>query len=151
MIEPRHHSTAPGPTRTEPVSGHEGNRETPMTAAADIRPCGHSKYPTRTSITVRRLVEVTESNATHFVSITGGERTLAATRCTCGQVSYSLRERGAAPKAIGDDPDIVAAALLAIVAQPAVDVFTMELYPNRPVSVIVPRHHLPLMIVEDAR
>ena len=60
---------------------------------------------------------------------------------------YSLRERGAAPKAIGDDPDIVAAALHAIVAQP-VDVFVMELYPNRPVSVIVPRHHLPLMIVE---
>lgn len=149
MIEPRHHPRRRG--RREPIRCLDTRGTvTPMTAAADTRPCGHSKYPTRTGITVRRLVEVTESNATHFMSITGGERTLTATRCTCGQVSYSLRERGAAPKAIGDDPDIVAAALHAIVAQP-VDVFVMELYPNRPISVIVPRHHLPLMIVEDER
>lgn len=118
-----------------------------MTSAAEVRPCGHSKYPTRTGITVRRLAEVTESNVTRFVSITGGERTLSANRCSCGHMSYSLRERGGDPQLIGDDPDIITAALHAIVAQP-VDVFTMQLYPNRPVSVIVPRHHLPLMIVE---
>lgn len=121
-----------------------------MTVATDRQQCGHSKYPTRTGITVRRLTEVTESNTTHFVSITGGERTLAATRCTCGHVSYSLRDRGEPPKVIGDDPDIVTAALHALIAQP-VDVFVMELFSSRPVSVIVPRHHLPLMIVECKR
>lgn len=121
-----------------------------MTAATDRQQCGHSKYPTQTGITVRRLTEVTENNTTHFVSITGGERTLAATRCTCGHVSYFLRDRGEPPKVIGDDPDIITAALHAILDQ-AIDVFTMQLYPNRPVSVIVPRHHLPLMIVEGAR
>lgn len=121
-----------------------------MTAATDIQPCGHSKYPTRTSITVRRLTEVTESNVTHFVAITAGERTLSAKRCRCGHMSYSLRERGGDPQVIGDDPDIITAALHAIVAQP-VDVFTLQLLPNRPVSVIVPRHHLPLMIVESRR
>ena len=119
-----------------------------MTAAADIRPCGHSKYPARTGITVRRLTEVTESNVTRFGSITGGDRTLAATWCHCGHVSYSLRERGGDPQIIGNDPGIIAAALHAIVAQP-VDVFMMELFPNRPVNVIVPRHRLPLMIVES--
>lgn len=122
-----------------------------MTATADTRPCGHSKYPSRTSITVRRLTEVTESNVTRFGSITGGDRTLAATWCTCGHVSYSMRERGADPQVIGDDPDIITAALHAVVAQAAVDVFLIELYPNRSVSVIVPRHHLPLMIVESKR
>lgn len=121
-----------------------------MTAAADIRPCGHSMYPSRTSITIRRLTEVTESNVTQFGSITGGDRTLRADRCTCGYVSYSLRERGGDPQVIGDDPGIITAALHAIVAQPD-DVFLMELFPNRPVSVIVPRHHLPLMIVEGSR
>lgn len=115
----------------------------------DLQPCGHSRYPTRTGITVSRFVEVTESNMTRFVSITGGERTLAADRCTCGHMSYSLRERGGEPQIIGDDPDIIAAALHAIVAQPAVDVFRLDLHPNRPVRVIVPRHHLPLMIVEN--
>lgn len=84
---------------------------------------------------------------TRFGSITGGDRTLAATWCRCGHVSYSLRERGGDPQAIGNDPDIITAALHAIVAQP-VDVFTMELFPNRPVSVIVPRRHLPLMVIE---
>lgn len=70
-----------------------------------------------------------------------------AAECRCAHVAYSLRERGETPRVIGDDPNIIAAALHALVAQ-LVDVFMMELYANRPMSVIVPRHHLPLMIVE---
>lgn len=120
-----------------------------MTVATDRQQCGHSKYPTRTGITVRRLTEVTESNTTHFVSITGENapsQPHAAPAGTC-PTPYATEEN---PKVIGDDPDIVTAALHALIAQP-VDVFVMELFSSRPVSVIVPRHHLPLMIVECKR
>lgn len=109
----------------------------------------HRGYRSRIEIQVRRFGEVTESNATRFTAVTGGRRTLSVGRCRCGQTTtYTLREEGGDARAVEDNTDAVTAALHLVLAQSDVDVFTLDLIPNRPVSVVVPRHHLPLFMVE---
>lgn len=109
----------------------------------------HSGYRPRIEIQVRRFGEVTEANTTRFTAVAGGRRTLSVGRCRCAQTTtYTLREEGADSRAVEDDVEAVTAALHEVLAQPDADVFILDLVPNRPVSVIVPRHHLPLFIVE---
>ena len=44
--------------------------------------------------------------------------------------------------------EVVTAALAAVVAQPGVDIFTLTVDADKQRSLVIPRHHLPVFIVE---
>ena len=48
---------------------------------------------------------------------------------------------------VGDDTEVVTAALTAVVAQPEVDIFTLTIDASKQRSLVIPRHHLPVFIV----
>ena len=113
------------------------------------RTCGHEGY-SRTQIDVRRLSEASPDNhVIRFISLTGGglnphrpsnvSATTSPTNCD---------NAGKNAETIGDDTEVVTAALTAVVAQPEVDIFTLTISASKERSLVVPRHHLPVFIIE---
>ena len=95
------------------------------------------------------ITEASPDNHTiRFISLVGGDRTLAAEQCQCHHLTYTLRQRGKQAETIGDDAEVVTAALTALVAQPDVDVFTLTISATKQRSLVIPRHHLPVFVVE---
>ena len=77
------------------------------------RSCGHQGYSS-TKVDVRRSPEASPDNHTiRFMSLVGGDQTLATEQCQCYHVTYTLRQRGKQAETIGDDPEVVTAALTA--------------------------------------
>lgn len=111
-------------------------------------PCEHPPYSQSTKVVITCMGEVTENYTTRFISLTGGDLTLTAEMCRCHYLTYSLRERGKPAEAIGDDPKVVTAALLAVVSQRPSMCFALTAHADKHRSAIVPRHHLPLLVVE---
>lgn len=113
-------------------------------------PCGHGAPFSNTQIDIRRLTEASPaSDVIRFLSLVGGNRTLASQVCSsCRHITYTLRERGQQAEIIGDDPEVLAAALTAVLAQPDVDIFALTVSASKQRSLIIPRHHLPVFIVE---
>ena len=114
-------------------------------------PCGHGSAPfSNTRIDIRRLAESSPDNhVIRFLSLVGGDRTLAAQHCdSCRRITYTHRERGQQAEVIGDDPEVLTAALTAVLAQPDVDIFALTVDAHNQRSLIIPRHHLPVFTVE---
>lgn len=122
---------------------------TPLSPAPSTpRPCGHKGY-SKTQINVRRMPEASPDNHTiRFISLVGGDRTLTAEQCRCYHLTYTLRQRGKSAEILGDDTEVVTAALTAVVAQTDVDVFTLTVAASKERSLVIPRHHLPVFTVE---
>lgn len=111
--------------------------------------CDHIAYRSRIEIRPKRFGEVIENNVTRLVSIRGGRRALTVSRCQCFYYTrHTLREEGSEDQVLDGTAEAITDALYSVTAQPDVDVFILDLYANRPLSVIVPRHHLPLLTVE---
>lgn len=111
--------------------------------------CGHPRDAARIRITTRRFGEVTGGVAPEIASVAGGRRVLVAKPCrTCRYVTYYRQGTiGAESKTLDNERGVVAAALAEVLAEPT-DVFTLELSSDRAMNVVIPRHHLPLLIVE---
>jgi len=61
----------------------------------------------------------------------------------------SAARKGA--ETVGDDTEVVTAVLTAVDAQPAIDVFTLTISANKERNLVIPRHHLPVFIVESRK
>lgn len=120
----------------------------PATRSA-LPPCGHEASFSGTRVDIRRLTEASPDNhVLRFLSLGGGDRTLTTEQCRCHHITYTLRRRGQNAEIIGDDPEVVTAALAAVLTQPDIDVFTLTVAGPNQRSLIIPRHHLPVFIVE---
>jgi len=117
--------------------------------ATQTRSCGHEGGTRSTKIDVRRMTEASPDNHTiRFVSLVGGDQTLTAEQCQCHHITYTMRHRGWKAEIIGEDQDVVTAALTAVVAQPDVNTFTLTISATKQRSLVIPRHHLPVFVVE---
>lgn len=120
-----------------------------MTALTSINPCGHPFNPPRVVITTHRLDEIAGGAPLQVKSITGGRRVLLAAFCQCGQATYYRQGTGGLEsRALDNTPGVIAGALAEVLAEPA-DVFTVELTTDRAMTFVIPRHHLPLLAVEQ--
>ena len=117
--------------------------------------CGHTGRSQFEAITLFKMPGI-QGNYT-LSSLTGGDRELTKHECPAcrahtGYVYRHIRE--AKTSSIGDDPEVVRAALHALLAQPGVDTFSMTVCDLSgrlgldQVHYVIPRHHLPTFTIE---
>ena len=116
--------------------------------------CGHTGRNQFKAITLLKMPGL-QGNYT-LSSITGGDRELTRHECPAcrAHTMYVYRHiREDKTSCIGDDPEVVRAALHALLAQPGVDTFSMTVrdLSSRPgrdqVHYVIPRHHLPTFTI----
>ena len=131
----------PAPPRPEPACGHTGYLDFALVKA--VEPAGDISGNTQAFL---------------LRSLSGGDRELRFNFCNvCKRTgSYEYRTAGQSATTIGNDVQVVRAALTALLAQPDVDIFTLvttdkDGHDTRPNSYVIPRHHLPIFRVQPPR
>lgn len=142
-----------GTVRVEVVAGGDTAASTGHAAA----PPGAAVWSHRMSrFAVIRLFKMSGFEGDYTLSsITGGDRELTKHQCpVCrAHTMYVYRHIDQAKtSSIGDDPEVVRAALHALLAQPGVDTFSMTVRDHSgrrdQVHYVIPRHHLPTFTIE---
>lgn len=123
----------------------DGPRLMPPPPASPTPPCGHTREDyVPELIHAARLPQAWQDNRPpHVRRISAADRELRQVRCPdCHQpVGYLYRHLDdGTEQLIGGDPEVVQAALFALLDQPAAATFAIDLIDTRHV---LPRHHLP--------
>lgn len=150
-----------GVTKEGPMNYPQIPRDYPVPSPAprlprEVPPCGHVQedengyqlYPTRVQFMHLKFDGGGTQDRPEFRCLIAGDRKLSASRCEhCRLIEYSLETLSTGTVAnIGEDQEVVTAALAALLNDPAALVATLVVQASKRVSIVLPRHHLPTFV-----